>query len=422
MRLLTRTTIYFLTVMLTLTGVGAFFLYHSFSKALDKKTDEELIGEEIQWIRYLQAQADNGTTFILKTNEISIYPVSLPVMQFPELRNVQAGNAGDGSRQFYRELNQVVPVNGMAYKITLKKSQEQKAALITNFTRILILVFVLLLLSALIFNWIISRKLWAPFRRTLEKIRNARLDKIQSTRYEMTNTVEFNELNVALNEMTNKIHQDFITMKEFTENAAHEMQTPIAVIQSKLELLLQDTNLSKEQADSVVAALDSLERLGKLNESFLLLAKIENNQYRATNRVDLTAIVQKYLSLFSELINDKKLVVVRDFTAPFSVLLHPLLADSLVVNLLGNAIKYNYAGGKIKITSSSDHIEISNTSELAPIKKERLFKRFAGLQGDGTNSTGLGLAIAKKIADANQLELNYAARDGMHVFLLSEKK
>jgi signal transduction histidine kinase len=154
-------------------------------------------------------------------------------------------------------------------------------------------VFVLLLLSALIFNWIISRKLWAPFRRSLEKIRGARLDKIQSTRYEITNTSEFNEMNTALNEMTNKIHRDFLTMKEFTENAAHEMQTPIAVIQSKLELLLQDTSLGKEQADSIVAALDSLERLGKLNQSFLLLAKIENNQYRAIERIDLTAIVQK---------------------------------------------------------------------------------------------------------------------------------
>ena len=205
MRLLTRTTIYFLTVMVTVTGLCAFFLYHAFSRALDKKTDEELIGEEIQWINYLQAQADNGTTFILKTNEISIAPVRLPVTQFPGLRNVKEGNDGDGPGKFYRELSHVVPVNGITYQITLRKSQEQKAALVTNFTRILILVFVLLLLSALVFNWIISRKLWAPFRRTLEKIRSARLDKIQSTNYEITDTVEFNELNTALNEMTNKI-------------------------------------------------------------------------------------------------------------------------------------------------------------------------------------------------------------------------
>jgi signal transduction histidine kinase len=140
--------------------------------------------------------------------------------------------------QYYRELSQTVPVNGIAYQIILRKSQEQKAALIVNFTRILILVFILLLLSALISNWLISRRLWTPFLSTLEKIRSARLDKIKTSPYEMTNTVEFNELNASLNEMTDKIHRDFMTMKEFTENAAHEMQTPIAVIQSKLELLL----------------------------------------------------------------------------------------------------------------------------------------------------------------------------------------
>ena len=92
-----------------------------------------------------------------------------------------------------------------------------------------------------------------------------------------------------------------------------------------------------------------------------------------------------------------KLVVETEFTGPFSVMLHPLLADSLVVNVLGNAIKYNYPGGKIRISSTAHSLEISNTSELAPIEKERLFKRFAGNQEDGTNSTGLGLAIAKKL-------------------------
>src|SRR5260221_1433207 len=124
MRLLTRTTIYFLTVMLTLTGGCVFFLYHEFSRGLDKKSDEELIGEEIQWIHYLQAEADNGTTFILKTNDISIYPVSLPVTQFPELSNVQAIDRVDGSRKFYRVLNQVIPANGVVYQLILKKSQD----------------------------------------------------------------------------------------------------------------------------------------------------------------------------------------------------------------------------------------------------------------------------------------------------------
>jgi len=408
--------------MVTLTGACAFFLYHEFSRGLDKKTDGELIGEEIQWIRYLQAEADNGTTFILKTNDISIYPVAVPVTQFPELSNVQATDPVDGSRKFYRVLSQVIPVNGVAYQLNLKKSQEQKAVLITNFTRVLILVFVLLLLSALIFNWIISRNLWAPFQKTLEKIRGAKLDQIQSIRYEKTDTVEFNDLNASLNEMTDKIHQDYITMKEFTENAAHEMQTPIAVIQSKLELLLQDPQLSPGQADSIMAASDSLGRLGKLNESLLLLAKIENNQFRPEQRTDLTGIVEKYLALFSELIQDKKLVVEKDFTGHFSALLHPLLADSIVVNLLGNAIKYNYEGGRLRIVSTAGSIEIQNSSHLPPIENERLFKRFAGLPGEGKTSTGLGLAVAKKIADNNQLDLRYTATNGVHTFLVSEKK
>ena len=408
--------------MLTLIGGCAFFLYHEFSRQLDKKSDDELIAEEIQWVQYLEAEAAAGTTVVLKTSGVYIVPVNDPVTPVPLIRNGRDDKGLYGSMQYYRELSQTVPVNGIAYQIILRKSQEQKAALIVNFTRILILVFILLLLSALISNWLISRRLWTPFLGTLEKIRSARLDKIKTSPYEMTNTVEFNELNASLNEMTDKIHRDFMTMKEFTENAAHEMQTPIAVIQSKLELLLQDPGLSKEQAETISGALESLARLGKLNESFLLLAKIENNQYLATEQVDITVIIQKYLSLFSELINDKKLSVQTDFAAPFMVMIHAFLADSMIVNLLGNAIKYNYSGGSIKIKSASDSIEISNTSQLPPIDKEHLFKRFAGSQADRKNSTGLGLAIAKKIADTNHLELNYRTNDGYHIFSVMKKR
>lgn len=105
--------------------------------------------------------------------------------------------------------------------------------------------------------------------------------------------------------MTDKIYNDYVNMKEFTENAAHEMQTPIAVVLSKLELLLQDTNLKEEQEQSILQSTKALGQSSKLNKNLLLLAKIENNQFETTEESNLEEVTKKYLQFFDEFIKEK---------------------------------------------------------------------------------------------------------------------
>jgi len=212
-----------------------------------------------------------------------------------------------------------------------------------------------------------------------------------------------------------------VSMKEFTENAAHEMQTPLAIAQSKLELLIQDSNLKDEQVDSIIQATEALSRLSKLNQSLLLLAKIENNQYETNELVSLTAVNKKYLRLFDELIKDKQLHVETSFAEEWPVNLHPLLADSLISNLIGNAIKYNYNGGKITISIENNTYQITNTSKAAPISAEQIFKRFSKVKSDVDTSNGLGLAIVKKICDTNGLDVSYKGESNQHSFILFKK-
>src|SRR5438128_12387820 len=87
MRLLTKTTLYFLIAIVPLLFAGGFYLYRQFSKEMNHRMDEELIAEEVQWVRYLQSEADNGTTFILRTPEIIIYPVDAPVTAYPTIED-----------------------------------------------------------------------------------------------------------------------------------------------------------------------------------------------------------------------------------------------------------------------------------------------------------------------------------------------
>lgn len=221
--------------------------------------------------------------------------------------------------------------------------------------------------------------------------------------------------------MADKIHRDYVNMKEFTENAAHEMQTPLAVVQSKMELLLQDANLTDQQVEAILDSSTALSRLSKLNQSLLLLAKIENNQYETGELINLKDVTQKYLKLFDELIKDKHLKINTNFEEEFSLTLHPLLADSLVSNLLGNAVKYNYDGGEIFIEIKAQKYSITNSSTLPSIDQKQLFKRFNKTNGVSETSNGLGLAIVKKICDTHNLSITYHAENNMHSFIVQKK-
>ncbi|MDB5246412.1 MAG: hypothetical protein JWQ40_806 [Segetibacter sp.] len=419
MRLLTKTTLYFLVAMVPLLVAGGFYLYRQFSKELNNKMDEELLTDELQWVRYLKTESDNGTSFILKTPELSIYPVRDGVTAYPTIRDAEG--TIENKKVPYRQLTHVVPINGIPYLIAIRKSQEQKSAMEANVTRIMLLVFAGLFVATLLFNWLISKRLWKPFRRSLEKIRKAELHKMEAVHFENTNIEEFNELNASLNTMAGKIHHDYINMKEFTENAAHEMQTPLAVVQSKMELLLQESNLSERQVESIMEASTALSGLSKLNQSLLLLAKIENNQYQASEAIGLADTTKKYLQLFNEIIKDKQIVIETDFYSGFSLHLHPLLAESLVSNLVGNAVKYNYPGGKVSISINEQQYRISNTSKMPPIDPGQLFKRFNKSKNTDNTSNGLGLAIVKKICDTHHLSITYHAENGFHHFTLEKK-
>lgn len=420
MRLLSKTILYFLLAMVPLLAIAGFYLFRQFSLELDRRSDNELINEEIQWVRYIQSQSEFGTAFLLRTPDLVIAPVEAEPTELPDIRDSYSYNPQLRTNTPYRVLAHVVSINGVAYQINIRKSQEQKLVLVRNLTRMMLLVFLGLFIATMIFNWFISRRLWRPFQESLAKIKTAELQKMEGVRFGQTNIDEFNELNTSLNFMTSKMYRDYQNIKEFTENAAHEMQTPIAVVQSKLELLLQDSTLRDEQADSIVQALDALSRLGKLNQGLLLLAKIENNQFASREELNLAAIAERHLNQFAELIDDKQLQLKRDLSHPFTVNMNPFLADSLLANLVGNAIKYNTEHGLLDIYTSDQKLVIKNTGSPEALNKDRLFTRFAAMDSTREDSNGLGLAIVKKIAESTGLLVDYQFENGQHTFILSK--
>lgn len=414
MKLLTKTTIYFLLIMLPLLAVSALYLFVQFNKEIRHEIDEELLNDRIQWLRYLDSTGTKSSNFPIP--EYNLQPSELAPQEKPHLESIMLYQEVEGKKVPYRQLTQVINLHDRTYLMTIRKSLIERDDLIKNIFSVMLIVFSGLLAFILLLNWILNRRLWKPFYQSLEKIQGVQLKKMESVSFSPSSTHEFNRLNASLNTMTARIHADYLNIKELTEDAAHEMQTPLAIAQSKLELLLQDEALSDAQLQAIAQSSEALQRLTRLNHSLLLLAKIENHQYDVSQPEGLQTVTERYLGLLDELIRDKRLSVETQLNTSWSM--PSALAEMLISNLLGNAIRYNYPGGKIKLHLDEQLFSISNTSEWPAIPEKQLYQRFkkAALLNDSSN--GLGLAIVKRICDTCNLPITYQFGNGIHTFTI----
>jgi signal transduction histidine kinase len=283
----------------------------------------------------------------------------------------------------------------------------------------MLIVFGGLLVFILLLNRMLSKRLWRPFYESLEKLHGIELKKMEHISFTPSSIKEFNQLHSALKAMITRIHADYQSIKELTEDAAHEMQTPLAIAESKLELLLQDETLSDAQLHAIAQSSEALERLARLNHSLLLLAKIENHQYDTSQPESLQHVTHQYLGLLDELIKDKKLTMETQLTNDTTWQMPAALADMLISNLMGNAIRYNYTGGKITLHLDDQQFTVSNTSSWPAIPQQQLFQRFKKGGAVLDSSNGLGLAIVKKICDTYNLPIHYNFENGVHTFTIS---
>lgn len=309
-----------------------------------------------------------------------------------------------------KELNQVTIIQS-------KLESEDLKELILSFMVLLFGVIVLVLFF--LNNWL-SASIWSPFYRTIEQLKTYSIGKKNQVSFETSNVYEFNQLNKSLTEMMDAAETDFNNLKEFTENASHEIQTPVAVIKNKLESVLQDDSLSNKQYQQVQSAYESIGKLSKINEGLLLLAKIENRQFSNLVQVDLCSLIQERLEFLEELIDYRKISLLKQLDQPFIVSMDAYLAEILINDLLGNAIKHNVEDGYICFSALSDKLIFTNSGKPLMDDPEKLFRRFAKYNA-GSDSTGLGLAIASQICVLSDLHLEYQYKDDMHELIISRE-
>lgn len=277
------------------------------------------------------------------------------------------------------------------------------------------LVIGLLIFTFLVVNLWLSNKLWKPFFKTLSILRNYEIKKHENLEFDRINTTEFNKLNHVLSEMTSKIRSDFLQQKEFSENASHEMQTPLAIIKANLSLLMQSANLQEEEMSYLQAIEGTLKRLSALNKSLLLLTKIENNQFQNNQIIDLNEAISQVLDFYHDGIQNKNIQLNTTLESNQKLEINPILIQVLLSNLIQNAIRHNQKGGKIIVTSKGNRLTVANSGEPLSILKEDLFIRFKK-NNNSNDSLGLGLSIVKSIVTFYNYSIDYRYVDHLHTF------
>lgn len=214
---------------------------------------------------------------------------------------------------------------------------------------------------------------------------------------------EFDEMGNTISDMMGKMHNDYLSLKELTENTSHELQTPLSILKMKLEMLQQQETDNEKVMDLVRDMQHTVSRMTRFNRALLLIARINNDQFANVEQVNLNEYITEYLSAYEDILQDKSVTIVWDSRAPFVVPMNRMLAERLVMNLIVNAVRYNVIGGCLRVETTENSIKIANTyGNIIP--SGDLFARFTRSSHD-SESTGLGLTIVKSICQKSGLKV-----------------
>lgn len=301
------------------------------------------------------------------------------------------------------------------YELTVAMPSYEKQDLQSRILWWILILYVALLAAVVAVNAWIVRRSFAPLYRLLEWLGSFRLGDAVPPLANTTDITEFRRLNQAMTDAAVRNNEMYDEQRLFIGNAAHELQTPVAVCRSRLELLAEDPSMGERQLEHVASALHTLDRLSRLNKTLLLLTKIENRQFPDSVDVDIAALVRKLAEDYGEVYSYRGVEAEIRATGNSSVRMNETLASVLFSNLLKNAFVCSPEGGKVVVEIDARKISVSNAADGGPLDPAVIFRRFyRGANREG--SAGLGLTLVESICRMYGLHVHYAFAEGRHVF------
>lgn len=276
----------------------------------------------------------------------------------------------------------------------------------------IVTISVTLLILMLIYRRVLSR-IWSPFHQSLALIKTFKVNDTVYPEFPDSYIDEFKLLNTHFRKAAENAMRDYRNLKEFSENASHELQTPLAIIRSNLDLLAQE-NMTEKQSELLQSVYSSVRKLSRLQASLLLLTKIDNRQFGPVHDIRIDLALRDKIQQIQELLHTKNLHCDFELTETY-IPANKELLEILLNNLFSNAISHNVMNGNIHAALEKKSLTISNTGVDQPLDHERVFRRFYK-SSPKNDSNGLGLSIIKQICDTTALQVQYVFRDGRHYF------
>ena len=308
-------------------------------------------------------------------------------------------------------------LNGRPYVVTTYISAKEYQHLLIKIGIAEAIIFIVLLIAIIVVNRRTSVGLWTPFYSTMTAIRGYDIRQNRSLLVDTgTGIEEFNQLNKTLTDLIDRIDRAYRNQKQFTENASHELQTPLAIIRSKVELLSESPDLNEDNAGLLQEIAEANERLSQMNKNLLLLTKIENGMFPESCPIDLSEVVLRLSRYYENEVFDTSVSI----QPGISITANPSLIEILVNNLLRNAYMHNVAGGWVRVQLTEAALIISNSGAAVEGDPERLFDRFRKGRVDN-RSTGLGLALVRQIVQLYGNDITYTYQAEVHRLSVSFK-
>lgn len=307
----------------------------------------------------------------------------------------------DSENQYY-ELTVMIP--------TIEKEDLQQTILWW-----IVILYIILLLAILLVNaWVLHRS-FKPLYSLLGWLESLTLGEEVPPLNNNTNVTEFQDLNRVMLQSAKRNAEMYKAQSLFIGHASHELQTPVAIAQNRIEVLLDDLNFSEKQLGELVKVKQTLEHIAKLNRTLLLLTKIENRQFPDNVEVNVNMLLKDLLSDFSEAYGYLNISSRYEQKAQLNVFMNSTLASILFSNLLKNAYTHNHENGCVEVFTTAHSITISNTSTSGALNPDYIFRHFyQGNKKEG--SMGLGLSLAKSICTLYNMDLLYTFDNGIHRF------
>jgi signal transduction histidine kinase len=347
--------------------------------------------------------------------DVSYIPVSKPVNDVHSF--VTLYDSFENKYAPFRKYVFTIPVKDKFYLVILTRPLAETRDLLSTIILVSLTIILIILLISVLTNRIILKKLWHPFYATVAAMRSYKLGKVKEVQLPSTSINEFAFLNENLKDTMWKAEEEYQSLKQFSENASHELQTPLAVIRSKLDLLIQKEDLSEIQSEELKDIYESVKKMSQLSRSLLLMTRIGNQQFGKLTNINLKEKIEEKVKQFQELWNDNQLHLNCQLGEAF-IIANENLTDILLNNLLSNASRHNIKGGSIDINLQDRQLLVSNTGLLKALDPKRIFRRFYKEEANSQHN-GLGLSIIKQICGQSNIQIVYSYEYGSHIFRLT---